>query len=178
MSRLLSVGERFKAKYKKINGTPFFGQVLSIPDTSRVSNFLSTRRYLRTTPFTNVLVSDVVVIEGLNFIVAEHGTGFFVTPIYKHFKMFEVNETVQWFGMTVSVDQVSGVEKVSRSTDLGLVYLSVQPMSDIEDAIRIQQPMRRCVCNKPVKVDDRLGEWIVTKSDPVLGITLLELKRI
>lgn len=177
MNRLLNVGKRFRSKFRKLDGTPFLGQVLDIPDTSRVSNFLSTRRYLRTAPITNVKVTDVVVIDGLKFIVAEHGTGFYVTPIYKHFKMFEVNDTASWKSAKVTKNPVTGVEEVLRDFDMGTVQLSVQPMTGIEDSVRIQQNMVRCVCDKPVKVDDMLNDWIVTKSDPVLGVTLIEMKK-
>lgn len=177
MSRLLTVGNRFRAVYKKLDGTSFYGQMLSIPDTSRVTNFLTARRYLRTQPNTNLNIADVVVINGEKYITAEHGTGHYVIPIYKHFKLFEVTEEAQWYKAELLEDPVTGIKQIVREKKSGIVYLSTQPKTDIEDAIQIQSKRKSCICNAPVKVDDKIGEYIVTKADPVLGVTLLELKR-
>ena len=95
-NRLLETGEKFKMKFKKVGGGEFFGQILDIPDTSRVSNFLSARRYLRTRPNTSVVPADVMIANGKKYIVAEHGDGFFKEVIYKHFKLFEVDHEFTW----------------------------------------------------------------------------------
>lgn len=176
MSRLLNVGRRFQSVFKLITGQQFYGQMLGIPDTSRVSNFLSPRRYLRTMPITPIRNRDVVVINGLEYIVAEHGEGFYVTPIYKHFKLFEVDENVIWYPVSTQVDSVTGVSKLVRVTGMGSAYLSTQPKPSIDDEIKIPHKTKTAVTNVLAKVDDKLGDYIVTKADTVLGITLVELK--
>jgi hypothetical protein len=200
-NKLLAVGKRFQAKYFLINGNHFYGQVLEIPDTSRVSNFLSARRFLRVKPDSIVKPGDVAIINGQKFIIGEHGTGFYVDPIYKHFKMFEVDMELNWYAKEITVHPVTGVKQFNRTLFNGKVYISSQTKSDIEDALQIQSEQKIFVCNKPVAVDDILGEFIdgdlafddfdlndfdtgkfvnsyvVTKSDKVLGIHLIEAKK-
>lgn len=177
MNRMSKIGHRFRSKFKLVTGQEFYGQLLDIPDTSRVSNFLSARRYLRTSIDTFVVPGDVAVINGLKYIVAEHGTGFFVKPVYRHFKLFEVDLELQWYSNSQMVDPITDQLKVSQVEQTDLVYLSTQPRSSQQDQIHIPGVLRTTVCNKKVLVNDKLGEdYLVTKSDHVLGITLLELK--
>lgn len=178
MNSLLNVGLRFRAKYKKIDGSSFYGQILEIPDTSRVSNFLSARRYLRTQPKTNVSARDVIVVNGVMYIVAEHGDGFYVDPIYKHFKLFEVDQTLEHYAMVGRKNPVTGVEQFVRDAYTDDVYLSTQPHSLIKDSINIPQTSKTAISDKELAVDDRVGPYLVIKSDIVLGVNLVELKTV
>lgn len=174
--RLEKVGDKFDATYKTIYGRPFRGQILQPPDTSRVSNFLSARRYLRTKPVTIVKPRDVIVVNEAKYIVAEHGDGFYREPIYKHFKLFEVDYTDTWYPKTEITDSLTGIKSVSRETSRGIIYMSTQPHSSLQDQVAIPQVMKTAITNAPVQVDDKIGDYVVTKVDLVLGISLLEMK--
>jgi len=177
MSKLADVGLKFQGTFSILNGPKFKGQILSIPDTSRVSNFLSARRYLRTGSVTLVRPGMVVIINQLRYIVAEHGDGFFKDEnIYKHFKLFEIDESVEWLGAQSLRDPVTGVNSTERTKKNGTVYLSTQPKSGIEDELLITHPMKTAICNVQLRVDDKVGGYVVTKSDKVLGVCLAELK--
>lgn len=179
MSFLLEkVGSKFNQRYSTVSGKVVLGQLLDIPDTSRVSNFLSARRYFRTKPKTELVPSDVLIVDGVSYIVGEHGTGFYRGPIYKHFKLFEVDEVLEGIRNVISQNTITGVNEVTSTLSLGNVHLSTQPRADIDDEIQIQVQTKIAIADVPLKLDDRVGPWIVTKSDYVLGITLLELKRI
>lgn len=176
-NRLLHTGDKFRSKYKVIGGGDFYGQVLDIPDTSRVSNFLSARRYLRTSPtIKNVFPGCVVVINCEKFIVAEHGTGFYVDPIYKHFKLFEVDKTSPWYTVSRQADPVTGIKEINRILQEDCIFLSTQPKSVIEDSLNIQQQTFVALCNRQVNRNDIVDDKIVTKVDGVLGCWLLEMK--
>jgi hypothetical protein len=127
---------------------------------------------------TNLSPRDVVTANGIKYITAEHGDGFYLEPIYKHFKLFEVDSIVNWYPAKVNVNPVTGLENVYRDELEEEVYLSTQPKSSIEDSIHIPHKTLVAVCNAAVKVDDRVGDYVVTKSDAVLGVTLLEMKKI
>ena len=180
MSRLLQVGEKFKARYKIVDGPYFYGQVLQPPDTSRVTNFLSARRYLRVTPKSIVAPRQVVIIDNQKYIVAEHGTGFYVHPIYKHFKLFEVDSIEEWRPAQVLNDPVTGIQTTVREEDGGTpdVYLSIQPHTNSEDSLRIPLENRTAICNQAVSVEDQIGDYLVTKVDTLLGISIVEMKKI
>lgn len=175
---LLQVGKFARAKYKTVQGMEFYGQFLSIPDTSRVSNFLSARRYLRTVPNTPLLPRMVMVAEGLKYIVAEHGTGFYVVPIYKHFKLFEVDMEAQWRQTSFTENPVTGVKEQNMDETGPTIYLSTQPHSVISDTLNIPNPVKTAITNADVKVDDIVGGYVVIKSDVVLGVNLIEMKEL
>lgn len=209
--RLKNVGLRFRGKYQLVGGQHFYGQLLDIPDTSRVSNFFSTRRYLRvniteqlgykifTIPggsFNNdfddsfgsqqpssqvrrqlIIPSDVIIADGVKYIVAEHGTGFFHDPIYKHFKLFSVDLEKTWYTRVGVTNPITGVMEKASDVDAGTIYISVQPKSLIEDSISIQTPQHTIITNAAVNVDDKIGDdWVVTRVDPQLGVYVAEVK--
>lgn len=178
VNRLLSVGDRFRAKYKTITGKDVLGQMLDIPDTSRVSNFLSARRYFRVRPNSNLLVGDILVVSGQQFIVAEHGTGFYKEPIYRHHKLFEVDQALEWRQALEYPNPVTGISETRVAEEGETVYLSIQPKSSLEDRVHIPQEQLVALCNQSVAVGDVVGDYLVTKSDHVLGIYLLEMKKL
>ena len=175
--RLKNVGLRFRGRYKVLGGQHFRGQILDLPDTSRVSNFLSARRYLRVHPKTSIVSGIVVVIDSVKYIVADHGTGFLRDPIYTHFKLFQVDQEAEWFTKAESTNTVTGVKEKGVKVSQGTIYISVQPKGSISDSLKIQTPRHVLVTNAALQVDDLIGDnWIVVKSDLVLGIYVVEVK--
>lgn len=150
--------------------------MLSIPDTSRVSNFHSARRYLRTDVESFIVPGDVINVDGVLFIVADHGTGFYQQPIYKHFKLFQVDLTAQWFKTEDVMDPVTGVISHSYETTPTLVYLSTQPKPSIDDQLKVQTLQITAICNVAVNLSDKVGEYKVTKVDSELGVYALTMK--
>lgn len=178
-NRLSKVGDKFRSVFKLVDGTKFYGQLLGLPDTSRVSNFLSARRYLRTAVKTIVQPGNVMIADGTTFIIAEHGEGFYNEPIYRHFKLFDVDAFEPWYPVTTTQDTVTGVKKVSPAAISSTsVYLSTQPAPLKVDGLQIPAQHRICICNQNIGVGDRVGDHIVTKSDKMLGVFILEMKKI
>lgn len=179
MSRLSTIGLRFQGSYRTITGKTVKGQFLSIPDTSRVTNFISARRYLRTAADTNLVVGDVLIADGVKFIVAEHGTGYFVDSIYKHFKLFEVDSELIHSRRGVVTNPVTGMKQHGAYTVITpILYMSTQPARYIEDRqVGISSDHHIAVCNlQNIDVDDTIGDYVVIKSDKLLGVSILELK--
>lgn len=173
--RLLNVGARFKMKLKLVDGREFLGQFLDIPDTSRVTNFFSARRYLRVTPTCFVQPTDVVVAHGIKYLVGFHGDGFHHEPIYRHFKLFQVDKELVLSTKSYVENPVTGVKELVR-TPGQTAYLSVQPKSQMEDNIHIPLQTYLALCNLPVERDDILGDYVVTKVDFQLGLYVVEMK--
>ena len=178
MNRLQGVGARFKTKLKTVTGKEFYGQILQPPDTSRVSNFLSARRYLRTTPETPVVFGDVVITGDRKFIVADHAEGFYVDHIYTHFKMFEVDDELLYYPYQDTFDAVTGVKYRQVSPNGTKVYVSTQPKASISDALHIPTYTKVAICNADIPVDSKLGGYQVTRNDKMLGIYVLEMKKL
>lgn len=178
MNRLSRTGEKFKMKFNKVGGGQLFGQLLENPDTSRVSNFLSPRRYLRTAIKASVKPCDVIIANGVKFIVAEHGDGFYKEPIYKHFKLFQVDHEFSWKTKTFVENSVTGIKEEVLSTEPTTVYISMQPKSDIEDSVNIPQQTYTAISNLEVTRGETIDKYVVIKVDLVLGVYLLEMKEI
>lgn len=175
-TRLKKVGDKFRMKFKKVTGAEFYGQFLDIPDTARVSNFLSARRYLRTAPETSVIPTDVIIAGKEKFIVGEHGTGYYLEPIYKHFKLFQVDLESTIKRKAEVKNPVTGLKEVVRVAVPGTLYLSTQPKSMTVDEINIPQDNLVAVCDKEVLKGDAINGMLVVKVDRVLGLYLIELK--
>lgn len=176
--RLAKTGFKFRMPISKVNGSKFYGQLLDIPDTSRVSNFLTTRRYLRTPPITSVIPGDVIIVNGVKYIVAEHGDGFYKTVIYKHFKLFQVDRELNWTRKTYTENPITGIMEKNLSPQADVVYISMQPKSNTEDSINIPQQTHIAICPIEIERGETIDNFIVTKIDMVLGVYLLELKEI
>lgn len=169
-------GLKFRGRLKIEDGQTFLGQILDPPDTSRVSNFLSARRYLRTSLKTPVSPRDVVISASAKYIVAEHADGFFKEEIYKHFKLFKVDSKQQWYTRTKVTHPVTGqVEETFKYE--GEVSVAVEPKSNMEDRTNIPIAQHELIINKQVCIGDRLGQdWLVTKVSNQLGIVIVRVK--
>lgn len=178
MNGLRKIGARFQMPFYTVVNKMVMGQMLSLPDTSRVSNFLSARRYFRTFPDTNLVLGDVLVANGKKYVVAEHGDGFYLEPIYTHFKLFEVDVEAVWYKKAFTTDTVTGIKTMTRSLQTDKVYMSLQPKSQVTDEISIPQQTFTAVVNREVDRDDILDGKVVTKVDHVLGVYLVELKEV
>ena len=177
MHRLGRVGDRFRMKLRKVTGAEFYGQLLDIPDTSRVSNFLTPRRYLRTTPTTTVVPRDVIIANNVKFIVAEHGDGFYTEVIYKHFKLFEVTHTYNWKRKSFVKNTITGIMEEVLTNDATVVYVSLQPKAAIEDTMNIAQQTYTAISNLDIARGEVIAnKYVVTRSYEVLGVFLLEMK--
>ena len=177
-SRLSFTGNRFKTIYQKENGSLFYGQILDIPDTSRVSNFLSARRYLRVGTRSAIRPTDVILAGNKKYIVANHAEGFHHGLIYTHYKIFEVDQELNWKKRSFTKNAVTGVEEMVLTDQIETVYISLQPRNDVTDMIKIPQETFIALSNVEVSRDDVVGNYIVTKVDRQLGIFVLELKEI
>lgn len=167
---------KYQSKFTRLDGLAFYGQILDIPDTSRVSNFLSARRFLRVSTGSIIRAADVIYALGTRYILGNHGTGILVTPLYKHFKMFQVDLELPWSRNTDVVDAVTGITKSGARSALGTAFISLDTKNDIEDSLQIQTERKVFITDKDVKVEDYLGTYIVTKVDKLLGISICEVK--
>lgn len=178
MNKLKKLGGKFRSRFTTIEGSDFFGQILQPPDTARVSNFLSARRYLRVDPDCFLQPGAVVICAGAKYIIAEHGDGFFNTPIYRHFKMFAVDWELPWIGSTSAMDTVTGVYKETKNVAKGTAYISIQPgYSTVDAAIGIPNEQHVFVCDKQPALGDLIGNYFVQKVDLQLGIAVVGVRK-
>lgn len=176
-SRLSTVGNRFKSKFQIIGGPAFFGQLLVLPIVAR--GYLMPHRYLRVMMGSPVAPGNTIDTPEGRFIVAEHGDSVYNLPICHHFKLFAVDVSVDWNPAQLSTDSITGLQDVSfGGSPVTTAHLCLLEAPSKTDVIMIPQKIKLALCDKPVKIGDKVGNYMVTNSDATLGITILELKLI
>lgn len=179
-TRFESVRKNHETQMQTVAGVSFYGRILDIPDTSRVSTFISVRRYLKTSTTCSIQPRDVIVAGEEQYIVGDHGTGFpsgFTKGIYKHYKIYQVDIQCQWEKTSKVQDPVTGVWRTVRTLQTELAYLSFEIIPNQEDtAIGTPVQAVRAVTNVPAQRDDILNGMVVTKVDESMGLSILEMR--
>ena len=175
--KLDTIAHRFNSKMRIIGGQEFFGLILPAPILS-TSGQLNPQRFLRTTLNPPVTFGDVIVADTQTFIVTLHGEGYYNSPIYQHFKLYPVDAVEVLKITTVEEDPVTGEEIKVRNGDGGNAYLSFITQNSKSENLVINQDIKTAVCNRVVNKGDILGNYVVTKSDLVRGVCMVELKEV
>ena len=175
-SKLADIGGQFQSRFKFLDGSKFFGQLLNIPPQPKIAGFIAARRLLRVRSQSRVKPTDVIIAENVKYIVAEHGEGSYGGPLYNQFKLFEVTDVLAWNQPVVTVNTVTGVEQFTRTASQGDVYLSLQTAPSVTDKLGVDQVTRIAACNKVVAVDDAIGPYIVMHTYQAFGVTVVHLR--
>lgn len=170
LNKNLLLGRRQKLHI--INGISFLGWFLAIPDTTRVTNMLHPRRLLQVKPECPVHVGDVISnSSGTMYICADHGEGWREVPIYRQFKLYQVDQIYPWKRATITTDTLTGLKKSTGSfTSLGSAYCSIEPASPERDAFKIPEAQAEIVTSSAIQLGDILGPWEVVRVDQQLGV--------
>lgn len=165
-----SVGARFRDVYKLLDGRRFYGQILDIPDTTRVSNFHSARRLLRTS-LESPLTPGTIFISpnGERFLAAEHG----ISYGYHHFKLFQMDLTLQWKRDNKVTDAVTGLTKGSVvKTSLGQIEGTYEDKSSVEDQLLVPKARNTLITNAALQLGDYADDRVVFEVINQLGVTI------
>lgn len=175
--KLDTIAHRFNTRIRILSGQDFFGLLLPAPVLS-TSGQMNPQRYLRTTINPPVHFGDVIQADTQKFIVAEHGEGYYSSPIYQHFKLYPVDDEFVLETTNETTDSVTGEVIRSHGSPLQTVYLSYITQTARSEELIVGQNMKTAVCNALVLPGDKVGGFICTKSAPVLGVYMIELKQL
>lgn len=175
-SRLADVVLKDFTDLQILDGQRFRGQLLDIADTTRVTNFHSSRRLLRVRPNSPVRVADLIQTDTAQiFLCASHGDGFVGKMVYRYFKLYEMDSTAMWQRRITSEDIVTGLERSDELTDMGIIYFALEQAGTISDKLHISTGKYSVITNADLQPSDIIGDYNVLRSDKLLGVTIAEV---
>lgn len=172
MGRMSRIGRRFMRDYSTIDGTLFKGQILDIPDTTRVTNFHSARRLMRVNDPVCLSPGDLFDSDGVRYLVAKHGRG----VDYTHYKLFEMTERDLWERRHEVEDPVTGLKNVDAYKKMATIMYASEAKTNFEDRMKIPADRDIIITNAPLERNDRVGGRVVYSVDNSLGVTVAEVR--
>ncbi len=171
--RLADAGRRFERRLRILDGPHFYGQFLDIPDTTRVSNFNSARRILRTRPTGPVQPGQIVVArDRTEWLVGEHGLS---ENDHHYFKLFEIDERLPWARQFKLEDPLTGLAQTEGQEQLGTIRGTYERRVDAIDALGVPEPANVFITNAAVRLHDLVGGRKVERVDRMLGLYIAEV---
>jgi len=168
---------RHMVRVTTTTGKVGMGQILDIPDTTRVTNMNPIRRLFRVAHNSPIEIRDIIILpDGSKFIVAKHGTGWGSNVLYKHYMIFEINEQMTWKRTTLDVDPVSGLDIPGASTE-SLIWVITRPLLDVTDSrIGVAVDVDHIITDAAIKPGDRVNNRAVTDVTEELGLIVAKIE--
>jgi hypothetical protein len=171
----LDLGTRFDGKLKTTAGKTFKGLVIEaaiLRDRGGVADYV-----LKVGRRSVVNPSDVIVYNGLRYLIGRSAAEMSGAPLFQFMQMIEVTHDLPWSRWTPVRDMMTGLERESSaSEEFGDLPVSLLKTGRIDDVFRVQGSRYRLVTGGAVQVNDRLGEFLVTFVEPRFGIQFAEVK--
>lgn len=172
--RLSRVGKRFEQRLKLDGGPHFMGQFLTIPDTTRVSNFNSARRILRCS-LTSPVTAGATVVDtvGIYWLVGEHGVS---VSDHHYFKLFQAELTLTWTREGVYENAITGVKKSTGPTALGTIKGTYERQATTIDGTLVEEGKNLLITNAALLVGDFIDKRRVVRVDHQIGLYIAEVE--
>jgi len=173
MMGLENAGRRFESKIQIEGGQKVFGQFLEIPDTTRVSNFNSARRLLRTSKTAGVRPGQVLIdAYGIYWMVGEHGQS---ENRHHYFKLFQADLQLSWARNMVEEDVLTGLKGSVMLSPLGEIRGTYERRTDETGSMMPDEPANLFITPADLKKNDLVDGRKVIRVDHQLGLTIAEL---
>jgi hypothetical protein len=174
------VGDRFLQTLKRNDGLMFRGVVYA-PDTNntRATGVTNSRKMLRV-PFTSVIVAGDIIYSptGVKFMCMNNGdSSYRDQAVFKSFMLTEVTHSLSWERVEKVLDPVTQRPVRDSIINLGFVEGTLEPTTDMVDAVRVSAPEYRLLTSAAVQLNDKLaGKWVVRRCETLLGIQVVDLR--
>lgn len=173
MMGLENAGRRFESRIQIENGQAFYGQFLEIPDTTRVSNFNSARRLLRTSRNSTVQIGQIIVdAYGIFWMVGEHGQS---ENRHHYFKLFQADLQLSWERETTEESLLTGLKGGIARVLVGQIRGTYERRTDETGSAFPDEPANLFITNADLKRNDLVDNRKVIRIDHQLGLTIAEL---
>lgn len=175
--RFRDIGNCFKVRMKREDGTEFFGQ-LSLPTMSnnRTTDFSPTRRQLR--------VDDAVKLSpGVIFftpkkeayLTAYNGENEYIRSDLNTFIAIHVTREMRWTRVKTKTNPVTGLQEGTEEEDLGLIWTAFETDGQTEDTLNVVKKDFRIVTNVEVLEGDYIGKYRALRVDYSLGVYIVHV---
>lgn len=175
-----SGSSRFETEFRHDDGRRFLG-VIDVPTNREPpgNQFTSPRRLLKARPEALVQIGDVIITPaGVRFLVAANGDGLDGdTPIYRSYRLFQMDRQVDWSRISLIIDPVTRQERESGSISLGTLWCCFEPLREDNDRVfRVREDRQRMITGADLKLNDQVGPYVVKRVDHLLGVTVAEVQ--
>lgn len=170
--RFKDIGNRFKVKMTKEDGTSFFGQ-LTLPTISnnRLADLSPTRRILKVddaVPMTAGVVFFTPKKE--SYLTAYNGEDEYIRSDVNTFLAIRVNREMRWTRRTTKVNPVTGLPEGEATEDFGLIWAAFEVDGQTTDSMDVVKKDFRIVTNAEIVEGDFIGKYRALRVDYSLGV--------
>lgn len=172
------IDRRFQTRFKIDNGPSFYGVIIEIPDTTRMSSMSAPKRILQVQENAPVAARDTFVTPaGTRFLVAEYGEGYLSGMVsYRRWILYHIDQTMTWKRPGTTTDPLTGLKKGTGTlTDLGTIYAHVSPRAPVLDEMKIPEDRTTIVTGSALQLGDIVNGETVKRVDLVTGVYVAEL---
>ena len=172
--RLDSAGARFQGTFKTTGGRRFKGLVIEaslLRDKASINDYV-----IRVGKQATVNPGDVIVYDNDRYILGHAATEMAGELLFRFMRMILVTHDLEWKRPTVIKDLVSNLDRENGEDPLGTIALSLLADGVINDVFKVQASKYRVVAGSEVKVNDRLGDYLVTFVELKYGVYFAEAK--
>lgn len=163
--------------FRTDEGLEFFGEVNDVPGDSRSNPFRIPQRILKVEPETWLTAGEVIVSPfGRRFLCAEHGDGLSSWNIFRSFRLFELDRTVEIFRRVEVIDDLTGLKKTIHNHPVGSFDTVFEPLTPQEE-VSVPFDRYRMLTGSEVFKDDLVDEkYRVVRVEKLLGIYVSEIQ--
>lgn len=172
MMRFKDIGNRFKVRMTREDGTQFFGQ-LSLPTISnnRTTDFTPTRRQLRVDDVVG-MTAGVVFFTPKNesYLTAYNGENEYIRSDLSTFIAIHVNREMRWTRTKTKINPVTQMPEGEEIEDLGLIWTAFEVDGQTLDTMKVVKKDFRIVTNAEIVEGDFIGKYRALRVDYSLGV--------
>ena len=150
MMRFKDIGNRFKVRMTREDGTQFFGQ-LSLPTISNN----------RTTDFTP---------KNESYLTAYNGEDEYIRSDLNTFIAIHVNREMRWTRTKTKINPVTQMPEGEEIEDLGLIWTAFEVDGQTLDTMKVVKKDFRIVTNAEIVEGDFIGKYRALRVDYSLGV--------
>lgn len=179
MVSLASVTDRFLTELKVlVGGSGVIRGVISETGQDQVPSyiFVPPRHILRTRHPTAVRLGMVLrAPAGETFIVGDNGPSEHAQgTLWESFRLFRATHQLVWRRRTKIVDPITNQQTDGPVSDLGTIWVGVEPTDREEAERRMNTSFERArfITGADVQADDLLDDYEVIRSDTQLGLKI------
>ena len=177
MSRFGDIGSRFRTIYRKENGERFLGDIVALTDSQNQVANVPFRQVLRVGSKCRIAPGDVFFTTGgATYLVSarqdEDGPGLYS----RTFRIMPMERHVLWERTAKTKDPVTGLDRDGVPMDLGMVWVTFEPIRHQDDVLKVRDAVFRVTTNAELLVDDHVDNHVVLEVYRNVGITTAEVR--
>lgn len=158
-------------------GMEFLGEISDVPSQSRSSGFSLPQRILKVAPDTWLKAGTIVVTPyGRRYLCAEQGDGHTWSKLFRAFRLFELDRTVEIHRRVIETDPLTGLPKSEEVQLVGSLDAVFEPLAQQED-LQVAFDRYRMLTGEEVQLDDLVdSKYRIVRTEKLLGIYVSEIQ--